>query len=45
MHNISYPYEIYEIILRLFHWMQIDETALLYGIDHVDALLRRIDEL
>jgi hypothetical protein len=37
--------ERYEIILRLFHWMQIDETALLYGIDHVDALLRRIDEL
>jgi hypothetical protein len=35
----------YQTILRLFQWMQIDEKALLYGIDHVDALLDRIDKL
>jgi hypothetical protein len=43
--DTSFSRQRYQTILRLFQWMQIDETALLYGIDHVDDLLDSIDKL
>ena len=43
--DTSFSRQRYEIILRLFQWMQIDEAALLYGIDHVNNIFYRIDIL
>jgi hypothetical protein len=36
---------VYGLIIQLFQWMQVDESALLYGIDHVVPLCDRIDRL
>jgi hypothetical protein len=33
------------IILQLFQWMQIDESALLYGLDHINTVCNEIDNL
>jgi hypothetical protein len=41
--DTSFSRQRYEIILRLFQWMQINETALLYGIDRVNELSNSID--
>ena len=35
----------YIMIRQFFQWMQIDEEALLYGVDHVGYLLKSIDAL
>ncbi len=35
----------HNLILQLFQWMQIDEAALLYGLDHIHALCTEIDQL
>lgn len=35
----------YELILQLFQWMNINEAALLYGLDHIDSLCNQIDTL
>lgn len=35
----------YLLIRQLFQWMQIDESALLYGIDHITKVLSDIDRL
>ena len=35
----------YVLILQLFRWMNIEEGKLLYGLDHVDNTLDKIDNL
>ncbi len=35
----------YNLILQLFQWMQIDEAALLYGLDHINTVCNEIDNL
>jgi Abi-like protein len=41
----SYARQHYNLILQLFEWMNIDETALLYGIDHINSFCNEIDLL
>jgi hypothetical protein len=40
-----YARQHYNHILQLFQWMNIDEAALLYGLDHVNAVCNQIDSL
>lgn len=35
----------YNLILQLFQWMNIDESALLYGLDHIHTVCNEIDSL
>lgn len=35
----------YALIQQLFQWMTIDESALLYGIDHINTICNQIDAL
>lgn len=35
----------YGIILQLFQWMNINESELLYGIDHIDKVCNELDNL
>lgn len=35
----------YTLILQLFQWMSIDESALLYGLDHILTVCNEIDRL
>lgn len=35
----------YAIIIKLFRWMDINETALLYGIDHVLKHCHEVDDI
>jgi hypothetical protein len=35
----------YALLLQLFQWMSIDEAALLYGLDHINAVCSQIDQL
>ncbi len=35
----------YNLILQLFQWMNIDESALLYGLDHILTVCNEIDSL
>ena len=35
----------YASILRLFHWLGIDEKALLYGLDHIEVVCNRLDAM
>jgi hypothetical protein len=41
----SYTRKHYQLLLQLFQWMNVDEAALLYGIDHVKQLCNEIDLL
>jgi hypothetical protein len=43
--NTTYARQNYSLILQLFQWMNIDEAALLYGIDHIHAVCNEIDAL
>ncbi len=43
--NTVYAREHYLLILQLLQWMQIDATALLYGLDHINAVCHDIDTL
>lgn len=35
----------YNLILQLFQWMNINESALLYGLDHISTICNEIDNL
>lgn len=35
----------YQLILTLFNWLGIDEKKMLYGLDHVDEIINKIDNL
>jgi hypothetical protein len=43
--DTRYACQRYGLILQLFQWMQIDEAALLYGIDHINDICNQIDAL
>ena len=43
--DTAYARQHYGLILQLFQWMQIDEAALLYGIDHISDICNQIDAL
>lgn len=40
--DIQNVIECYSIIIQLFEWMNIDSKALLYGLDHVDFIGKKI---
>ncbi len=41
----TYVRQHYNLVLQLFRWMQIDEAALLYGLDHIITVCNEIDNL
>lgn len=43
--DTTYARQHYNLILQLFQWMQIDEAALLYGLDHITTVCNEIDAL
>lgn len=43
--DTTYARQHYNMILQLFQWMQIDEAALLYGLDHINTVCNEIDNL
>lgn len=43
--DTTFAKQNYRLIKDLFNWMQIDESALLYGIDHVNQIVSKIDDL
>ena len=43
--NTAYARLNYNLMLHLFQWMQIDESALLYGLDHINIICNEIDNL
>jgi hypothetical protein len=43
--DTTYAKQNYRLIKDLFNWMQINESALLYGIDHVNQTVLKIDNL
>jgi len=43
--NTSYARRHYNLTLQLFQWMNIDEAALLYGLDHILIVCNEIDAL
>jgi hypothetical protein len=43
--NTTYTRQHYNLILQLFQWMQINEAALLYGLDHINNVCNEIDNL
>ncbi|MBN9379742.1 MAG: hypothetical protein J0H74_03190 [Chitinophagaceae bacterium] len=43
--DIAFSLHHYTLIRQLFKWMQIDEAALLFGIDHISKTLKDIDKL
>lgn len=43
--DTNYARQHYNLILQLFQWMQIDEGALLYGLDHILNICNEIDGL
>jgi hypothetical protein len=43
--DTTYARQQYALILQLFQWMEIDENALLYGLDHVIETCLKIDNL
>ena len=43
--DTTFAKQNYRLIQDLFNWMQIDESALLYGIDHVNQIVSKIDDL
>ncbi len=43
--STTYVRQHYSLIRQLFQWMNIDESALLYGLDHINTVCNRIDNL
>lgn len=43
--DTSYARQHYAQINQLLNWMNIDERSLLYGLDHVNTILNKIDSL
>ena len=41
----AYARQQYGIIMRFFQWMNIDEAALLYGLDHITTICNKVDAL
>ncbi len=45
LHLSAYARQHYGLIMQLFQWMSIDESALLYGLDHINEVCNDIDKL
>lgn len=43
--DTTYVRQHYGLIKQLFQWMSIDESALLYGLDHINEVCNKIDSL
>jgi hypothetical protein len=43
--DTNYARNHYFLILQLFHWMEIDSQALLFGLDHITTICDEIDNL
>jgi hypothetical protein len=43
--DTTYARQHYGLIMQLFQWMSIDESALLYGLDHINEVCNDIDKL
>ena len=43
--DTTYTKQHYRLILDLFNWLQINERELLYGLDHVNSIVNKIDTL
>jgi hypothetical protein len=43
--DTTYVRQNYSLIKQLFQWMNIDEAALLYGLDHIGSVCDKIDML
>jgi hypothetical protein len=43
--NTLYAREHYDLVIQLFQWMNINETSLLYGLDHILEVCDEIDNL
>lgn len=43
--DTTYARQHYNLIVQFFQWMQIDEAALLYGLDHINTVCNEIDNL
>lgn len=43
--DMAYARTHYNLIINLFNWMLIDEVALFYGLDHINAICDKIDAL
>lgn len=43
--DTSFARQQYLLIIQLFQWMQIDESGLLYGVDHAMTICDKIDRL
>jgi len=43
--DTTYARQHHNLILQLFQWMNIDEAALLYGLDHIHSVCNEIDAL
>lgn len=43
--DTTYARQRYNLILQLFQWMNVDEAALLYGLDHINTVCNEIDAL
>jgi hypothetical protein len=43
--DTRYVRQHYGLIKQLFQWMTIDESALLYGLDNINSVCNRIDDL
>lgn len=43
--DTAYSRRNYNLLLQLFHWMNVDERALLYGLDHINTVCNEIDAL
>ena len=43
--DTTYSRRNYNTLLQLFNWMQINESAFLYGIDHINEICDEIDRL
>jgi hypothetical protein len=45
VNDSNYTRQHYSLIRELFQWMQVDEKALLYGLDHIYDITQQIDQL
>lgn len=43
--STQYARQHYNLILQLFQWMSIEESAILYGLDHINQVCNDIDAL
>jgi hypothetical protein len=43
--DTTYSRQHYTLLVQLFHWMSIDESALLYGLDHINSICNEIDRM